>query len=213
MPTPPSSGVRLLSKTQLAKQEIRLRVLAMRDALSKRGRTVRSRRIAQRIAALPSFVDVRTVLLFHSFGSEWRSEFLIQEALWRGKTVVLPRVLKWPGQMVLQTIENIVRDTAPSKRGILEPLPERPTISPEAIDWILVPGVAFTPRGDRLGYGGGFYDRLLAQLSPQVPRLAGAFEIQIVETLPTAHHDCSVDAVYTERRVFHCNEQKGFELY
>jgi 5-formyltetrahydrofolate cyclo-ligase len=108
--------------------------------------------------------------------------------------------------MLLQTIENLARDTAPGLRGILEPLPERPVVSPKAVDWILIPGVAFTPRGDRMGYGAGFYDRLLAQMPPQVPRIAGAFEAQIVETLPTDSHDCPVDVVCTERQMFCCKK-------
>ncbi|MDR2173089.1 MAG: 5-formyltetrahydrofolate cyclo-ligase [Burkholderiales bacterium] len=195
------------SETQRAKQEMRHRVLALRDGLSVDEHAAHSRCIAQRIAALPSFANARTVLLFHSFGSEWNSVLLVQEALQSGKTVVLPRVLSSKGtsrQMALQTVENIARDTAPGTRGILEPLPERPVVSPETIDWILVPGVAFTPRGERLGYGGGFYDRLLPQIPKHVPRIVGAFDVQIVDALPVDSHDCSVDAVYTERRVFHC---------
>src|SRR5215469_11123214 len=158
-----------LSTTQRAKQEIRRRVLALRDGLPADTRAAHSRCIAQRIAALPSFAAARTALLFYSFGSEWASALLVQEALQSGKTVVLPRVSELRGQMTLQTVEDITRDTAPGIRGILEPLPERPAVLPEAIDWVLVPGVAFTPDGDRLGYGAGFYDRLLAQIPAQVP--------------------------------------------
>lgn len=195
-----------LSETQHAKREMRRRVLALRDGLSADERTSYSCAIAQRIAALPSFVAARTVLLFHSFGSEWASAMLVQEALQSGKTVVLPRVLPLQGasqRMALQTIDDIARDTTPGMRGILEPLPERPIVSPEMIDWVLVPGVAFTPDGDRLGYGAGFYDRLLPQIPAHVPRIAGAFEVQMVDMLPTDSHDCPVDAVNTERRDFH----------
>ncbi|MCL2297053.1 MAG: 5-formyltetrahydrofolate cyclo-ligase [Proteobacteria bacterium] len=204
-----------LSETQRAKQEIRRRVLALRDGLSADERAAHSQRIAQRIMVLPSFLAARTVLLFHPFGSEWEATLLVQEALQNGKTVVLPRVLSNQGtsrRMVLQTIEDIARDTAPGMRGIFEPLPERPVVSPGAIDWVLVPGVAFTPRGDRLGYGGGFYDQLLPQMTARVlrhvprhvPHIAGAFDVQIVDALPTDPHDCPMDAIYTERRVLHC---------
>ncbi|MDR0247533.1 MAG: 5-formyltetrahydrofolate cyclo-ligase [Burkholderiales bacterium] len=202
---PLPSGVPL-SETQRAKQEIRRRVLALRDGLSVEARAAYSCLIAQQIAALPSFVAARTVLLFHPFGSEWESTLLAQEALQSGKTVALPRVLPLQGtlrQMMLQTVEDIVHDTSPGMRGILEPFPERPVVSPEMIDWVLVPGVAFTPRGERLGYGGGFYDRLLPQIPARVPRIVGAFDAQIIDTLPTDSHDCPVDAVYTERRVFY----------
>ncbi|MCL2309974.1 MAG: 5-formyltetrahydrofolate cyclo-ligase [Proteobacteria bacterium] len=190
---------------QYTKQEVRRRVLALRDSLPSDVHAVYSRRIAQGIAALPSFAAAHTVLLFYPFGSEWMSALLVQEALQCGKTVALPRVLLSQGarQMALQAIEDIARDTVPGFRGILEPLPERPLVSPETIDWVLTPGVAFTRSGDRLGYGGGFYDRLLAHMPSHVPRVAGAFGVQIIDTLPTDAHDCPVDVVYTERHVFH----------
>ncbi|MDR0770515.1 MAG: 5-formyltetrahydrofolate cyclo-ligase [Burkholderiales bacterium] len=196
-----------LSETQRAKQEIRRRVLALREGLSAEMHAAHSRGIAQRIAALPSFAAARAVLLFHPFGSEWAAALLVQEALRSGKTVVLPRVIRTQEnlrQMVLQTVENIDRDTAPGLWGIREPLPERPLVSPETIDWVLVPGVAFTPHGDRLGYGAGFYDRLLPQIPARVPRIAGAFDAQIVDVLPTDAYDCPVDAVLTESRALHC---------
>ncbi|HTL75696.1 MAG TPA: 5-formyltetrahydrofolate cyclo-ligase, partial [Casimicrobiaceae bacterium] len=73
-----------------------------------------------------------------------------------------------------------------------------------SVDWVLVPGVAFDARGGRLGYGGGFYDRLLPGAAGSAPRVAGAFEMQIVDAVPTAPHDVGVDAVVTERRTLTC---------
>ena len=63
---------------------------------------------------------------------------------------------------------------------------------------MLVPGVAFDLDGRRLGYGGGYYDRLLPLLSPRAARVAGAFELQIVDRVPAAPHDVAVDAIVTE---------------
>jgi len=62
-----------------------------------------------------------------------------------------------------------------------------------------VPGVAFSPSGARLGYGGGFYDRLLASLDSQTVRIAAAFQLQMVAQLPEASHDQRVNAVVTEQ--------------
>jgi 5-formyltetrahydrofolate cyclo-ligase len=77
-------------------------------------------------------------------------------------------------------------------------------VAPEAIDWVLVPGVAFDPQGGRLGYGGGYYDRLLPLLPSMTRRVAGAFELQVVERVPAAPHDLRVDAVITELRELVC---------
>ena len=71
-------------------------------------------------------------------------------------------------------------DAEPGFRGIPEPRAGRPRIEPAAIDWVLVPGVAFDAAGRRLGYGGGYYDRLLPLVPPSSPRVAGAFDLQIV---------------------------------
>ena len=86
-------------------------------------------------------------------------------------------------------------------RDIPEPLPALPQIATETIDWVLVPGVAFSPEGSRLGYGGGYYDRLMITLQPGVARIAGAFDAQIVAHIPAASHDLRVDLVVTESRI------------
>ena len=81
-----------------------------------------------------------------------------------------------------------------------------PEIAHADIDWVLVPGVAFDARGHRLGYGGGFYDRLLPGVPVTAPRVAGAFEMQIVDQVPTAPHDVGDDVVVTERRTLRCHD-------
>jgi 5-formyltetrahydrofolate cyclo-ligase len=66
---------------------------------------------------------------------------------------------------------------------------------------VIVPGVAFDPRGGRLGYGGGYYDRLLADCWKSCPLLvAGAFEIQVVEEVPVEEHDALINLIITERK-------------
>ena len=73
-------------------------------------------------------------------------------------------------------------------------------VAPGAVDWVLVPGVAFDPCGRRLGYGGGFYDRLLPLFAPGTARVAGAFDVQIVPRVPAAPHDLAVHTIVTETR-------------
>jgi 5-formyltetrahydrofolate cyclo-ligase len=73
-------------------------------------------------------------------------------------------------------------------------------VKAETIDWVLIPGVAFDMAGRRLGYGGGYYDRLLPTLRNDAARIAGAFEVQLVEYVPAAPHDVSVQEIVTEGR-------------
>jgi 5-formyltetrahydrofolate cyclo-ligase len=92
------------------------------------------------------------------------------------------------------------RDVRPGYRGIPEPQSHCTLVKAETIDWVLVPGVAFDMAGRRLGYGGGYYDRLLPTLRSDVARIAGAYEMQLVERVPAAAHDLPVQELVTERR-------------
>jgi 5,10-methenyltetrahydrofolate synthetase len=184
-----------------AKLALRREVLARRDALPADVRAAASTAIAQRVAALPKFVAARAVLLTLAFRSEWNTRPLVHAALANAKTVVVPRVDRQTRMLDLHSIDDLDRDVVPGHLDILEPLPSCPQVPPEAIEFVLVPGVAFDADGRRLGYGGGYYDRLLPLLAPGTPRVAGAFDIQIVERVPAAPHDVRVDAIVTESRI------------
>lgn len=184
-----------------AKRTMREHILAARDALPAAERDEASRAIAARIAALPAFGRARCVLLTLSFRSEWDTRPLIDAALAAGKVVALPRVNGATRMLDLHAVADVARETTPGYRGIPEPRPEQPRVDLAAVDFVLVPGVAFDPTGRRLGYGGGYYDRLLAQLAPDAARIAGAFELQLVPQVPAAAHDLVVDAIATPVRL------------
>jgi len=182
------------------KRAMRRRVLALRDSLAPEIRAARSAAIAARIAALPSFAAATRVLLTCAYRSEWYPRILGEVALAAGKMVALPRVADAARGLELHVVRDLERSVHPSARGIPEPLPELPRVAPQDIGWVLVPGVAFDLQRRRLGYGGGFYDRLLGLLVPGTHRVSGAFELQIVEQVPVAAHDLTVDAIVTEAR-------------
>lgn len=101
-------------------------------------------------------------------------------------------------------------DLQPGRFGVPEPAElfrEDSTrmVAPEQCDVIIVPGVAFTRRGDRLGHGQGYYDRYLAVTRPDAMRIALAFECQLVDELPTEPHDYRVDVIVTEAAVCYCH--------
>ncbi len=97
-------------------------------------------------------------------------------------------------QMRFHLVRHPGQELAPGAMGILTPLPHLPCLSPEEIDLLLVPGVAFTPRGDRLGYGGGFYDTFIPRC-PQARLIALAFAGQLVDSLPSEPHDIRLPLV------------------
>ena len=143
------------------------------------------------------------VLLTLPFGSEANTRPLSEHALEVGKRVLLPRVDRDARMLELREVRSLVEDIAPGRWGILEPRPEVcALVDPRELDWVLVPGVAFDKTGGRLGYGGGFYDRLLPLLRKDVPRAVGAFNMQVVEHVPRAKHDLAIDLIITEDAVF-----------
>jgi 5-formyltetrahydrofolate cyclo-ligase len=192
-----------------AKRGLRERIIAARDALPPDVSTRASEAIADRICALESWARARVPLLTLPFRSEWDAALVAARALAAGKVVALPRVDAGAKVLRLHRITDLARDIEPGHLGIPEPRPDCPEIDRDAIDWVLIPGVGFDASGHRLGYGGGYYDRLLPGLRRAAHRVAGAFEMQIVDALPVASHDCSVDAVVTERRVIDARAHAG----
>ena len=184
-----------------AKQAMRQAMAAARDALDPAWRKRASAALVDRMTSLAAFAGARRVLLNVPFRSEWDAAPLIERALARGKEVLLPRVDETSRMLDLRRIADPAADIVPGYRGIPEPVERCPRADPASVDWVLVPGVAFDREGGRLGYGGGYYDRLLPLLSPRAARVAGAFSMQIVDRVPSAPHDIRMDTVVTEAEI------------
>jgi 5-formyltetrahydrofolate cyclo-ligase len=184
------------------KKEIRKKVLAARDSLLPEQRTAKSREIEERLFSRPEFKAARIVLFFASFRSEVDTGPMIRRALIFGKRVVLPKVKGV--ELALYEITDWDEDVSPGTWGIPEPQEDRP-VSLEEIDLILVPGAAFDGQGNRLGYGAGFYDKLLSAFTKTT--MALAFEAQIVPRVPAELHDVPVKKIVTEKRVIETNSK------
>lgn len=184
------------------KDELRKRVLAARDALAKdeAKAAALSQAACERAAALPEVAHAATVLAFASFGSELETTPLLRWALESGKRLCLPRIAGPRAMRALQ-VTDLERDLQPGRWDIREPRPELPEIPAAELDVVIVPGSIFDPAGGRCGYGGGFYDTYLPLTRPGTPRVALAFELQMVPEVPLEAHDLRVDAVVTEARV------------
>ena len=192
-----------------AKATLRETVLRRRDALPPEERAALSARIISSVLRLGAYRRSDAVLAYASFGSELRTDDLLRRTLADGKTLVLPRVED--GGLKLYEVRDVDRDLVPGTWGIREPVTENcPVADPGGLDFALIPGVAFDRRGRRLGYGGGFYDRLISSyLQEGTPLVAGAFEVQMVEEVPVGPGDVPVDAVVTEGRVYRREGSSG----
>jgi 5-formyltetrahydrofolate cyclo-ligase len=184
------------------KRQIRRSILAVRRGLSEAERLARSRRVWERVAALSCYQQARVVLGYMAFDHEVLTDGLIRQAMASGKQMVLPMVQTDRQGLALYVIVDLERDVAPGYHGILEPLPQRTrAVAPETLELVLVPGVAFDVRGGRLGFGAGFYDRLLCQLPRDIPTVGLAFDFQVIPRLPSQPHDTVLDAIVTESRI------------
>ena len=118
----------------------------------------------------------------------------------RGQKLVFPRVRSEEGKMTLHQLSDLSAESEIGAFGIREPLATLPEVSKHDIDVALIPGLAFTESGYRLGRGGGFYDRFLAGFKGT--RIAACYEEQVLPHVPYADHDEPVGLMITPRRAF-----------
>lgn len=186
------------------RQRLRLDGLARRDNLSPAERSRCSRLITRALIAHPAFVTGATCCLYCSFRSEVATRRLLHHCLEAGMTVGVPLTLPATSRLRMVRITDPDRDLVPGYLGIAEPRPElveRAALPSGAIELAIVPGVAFDRSGQRLGYGGGFYDRFLALEAPQALRIGLGFSVQLVERLPVLPHDMGLDLLFMENEV------------
>lgn len=178
------------------KKALRQEVLEKRFRLPDEEQKARSREIEKKLFSLPEFRAARKVMFYASFRSEVKTHDMIRRALAENKRVVLPKVKG--KDLALFEIRDFDRDVKPGKWDIPEPANGKP-VKPDNIEFIVVPGAAFDEQGNRLGYGGGFYDKLLKE--HKGANAALAFELQIVLNVPSEAHDVRVQKIVTEKRI------------
>jgi 5-formyltetrahydrofolate cyclo-ligase len=182
----------------LPKSELRRELLAARAALSPEDRAERAARAATRLLAFRPLLHARTVGVYVALGAEVDPSAAADALRARGARLVYPRAR--PGDRRLAFAEAAPGALVKGPLGALEPPPGAPEVDPDAIDALLLPGVAFSLDGLRLGRGGGYYDATLAA-QPRALRVGLAFDLQILPALPEEPHDARVDVVATEARL------------
>jgi len=185
------------------KSVLRKKLKSERDRLTKEEIIAKSKLISQRLFNLKEFQQAKTVMFYVSFGSEVNTQEMIKKSLKLKKQVVVPKVNKNPKGLSAIKITNIATDLVPGSYGILEPKTNLPTIEPEQIDLVLVPGLGFDYRGRRIGYGGGYYDCWLKHF-PIRKRIGLAFDSQIFKEIPTGKSDMKLGKLITESKTINC---------
>jgi 5-formyltetrahydrofolate cyclo-ligase len=184
------------------KARIRREALARRDALALDARARASAAIRDRLLDLDAVTGARTLLGFASFGTEVQLDPLLRDRIGHGVGVFLPYIASMsPPVLEVVRVTDLDHDLVPARMGIREPRPHRRRPARvDRLDVVIAPGVAFDSAGRRLGYGAGFYDRLLPRLRPGTPVIAVAFATQVVDAVPATPRDVPVDVIVTEAR-------------
>lgn len=192
--------------TRQAKKDLRKRCRQLRDDLGEAARSRAGAEICRRIRHWDGFPATGVVFTYLPFHAEIDLRPLI---------AVSPAAVRWA---IPRVIEQPVRRLAfhlydpdrlvPHRYGMLEPDPGLPELAPEQASLILVPGLAFTSAGHRLGYGAGYYDRLLS-LPGHAPSLGPCYQALLLDSLPHEAHDAPVDFIVTEQAGVFASHQTG----
>lgn len=194
---------RLFQKLTLARHKFFLRNYFRRAVLSLPAaqRRRESRLMARRLSRLPAFRRARTVALYLSLPHEPNTAPLLRLCRQHKKRVAVPAADPASRRLRFVLLPPARVRFSRNAYGIAEPAGPRVFLPPQALDLAVVPGRAFTPRGDRLGSGGGYYDRFLKQ-HPRLSTIALAHSVQLTPSLPLAPHDRRVAVVVTPSKVF-----------
>lgn len=176
---------------------LRKRTVEKLKALPEEYRREADRRICQQIQSLPEYQEADTIFTFVGTKDEIDTTCLIEAALQAGKTVGVPRSSEG-GIMAVYAIRGL-QDLHPGKFGILEPGEEAMAIAIEEIDFCVIPCLACDLKGNRLGHGGGYYDRYLSRR--RMDTAVVCYHELILPEVPVMEHDVPIDRVVTEREV------------
>lgn len=186
------------------KQQIRKTIIAARDQLSPDLRAEYNAAITERLLQLPEYCQANAVLGFMNFGSEYASELWVAQVLADGKRLALPRVNRHTNLLDLYWVDDPESQLESGLWGIREPVVERCKRLNDIneVEFALLPGIAFSRNGARLGYGGGFYDKLLAPVTHRPALVTAAFGLQIVTQIPQEATDVRVGWIITEAETY-----------
>lgn len=179
------------------KAEIRTRRRAVRGAMPADARRARSEAICANVISLPEWERARTVLAFVSMRTEVQTDGCVAAARRANKIVAAPRM---SADFASLDLAEWSADDPLEESGNMFMQPSGPIVPDEAIDLVIVPALALDDRGHRIGFGKGFYDRLLPRLTNAF-RAGVVFDFELVAEVPDRPGDERVDAVITDQRI------------
>lgn len=177
------------------KSSLRKHFIGLLNSQGSQERDAKAKKIAVQLFKLPAFISARTVLFYASLPGEVDTFAMTRQALQLKKQVALPVIVRDQKKMIPTLIDSL-DDVTCGSYGICQPNQDASkTVDVADIDMVIVPGLAFDRRNNRLGRGAGYYDRFLPGLPKTAKTVGIAFDFQVVDSLPTEEHDVPLDLV------------------
>lgn len=183
------------------KKELRKRILQERGQIASDFRDKADQSIQGSVQRMWEYWQTKKILYYVDYRGEVSTKNLIDTGFKAGTIVCVPLTIPKTRSILAYQIKSW-HDLQPGNYGIMEPKPKQcPLIDLSDIELVITPGVAFDKDCNRLGYGGGYYDRLVAKLPVDCKRIALAYQLQIVASVPFGIYDVPVDAIVTEKEI------------
>ena len=187
----------------MTREEIRSEVRKKRKAVSGIQVAEMSLRICEKIVALPEYIRAKRVLCYAAMPDEVQTKGILWAIAHSGRELYLPVVRKGGGMDAVRVTEDTVMK--PDPMGVEAPVSDD-ILPPEALDLVLVPGIAFDRAGNRLGFGKGYFDRFLTRC--RCPMVGLAYELQLVDAIQATPHDVPMSKIVTESAVYDCASER-----
>jgi len=182
------------------KNNLRQKIKSLRDLLSPEDRIQKSNAIAEKLFKLEEYKQAKNILLYYPFRSEVDTRIIINDALKKEKKIALPKVEDH--NISFYYINSILKDISSGYYGIMEPISTKCLkVNLNEFDLAIIPAVCIDKNLNRLGYGEGYYDRLISKIDKRIFKIALCFEIQVVDHIPIQKYDKKVNMVITEERI------------
>lgn len=190
----------------MSKKEIRKEILSLRRALDEETAALASQVVCRRIMEISEYEEAENVCLYIPINNEVDVMLLAEEAAAAGKKVWVPKVISKgskgeAGEMVFNRYEGMGQESTVTGAYDITESTSDEILTPDEKTVIIMPGAVFTPWKDRIGYGGGFYDRFISE-HPMCKTIAACYDLQIVPEIPAEEFDVKPDYVVSETSIY-----------
>lgn len=185
-----------------SKNDLRKEMLEKRKLLKNEEVDISSDKIIDTLLKIPAVKLAKNIMLYLSFKNEVNTFKLIDILNNEQKNVIVPYCVEDEKNIIPSILSNLNHDLVENNFGLLEPKKDKIKEIPiEEIDIIIVPGVVFDKKGNRIGFGAGYYDRFLKNKKNKTVTIGLCYDFQILDLIPTDEYDIPLEYIVTEKRV------------